>query len=371
MTISLENYTNGARIVSLAKSRETLRRCLLNGLNAVFIYKERALLYPDEIALDAKSQDVEKLAALHDFDVLEITENGRVFQLYDVASNDNALVVSGKCNSNCVMCPYSESYRRDASTAPLEKLLAQVKHIPSDATFLTITGGEPFLLGRDMFRLLQALRDKFETTRFQLLTNGRVFALPEYCRLYQKTAPTNTTLRIPLYGATAVEHDAITQTPGSFDETFAGLKNLARLNIAIELRVVVSKLNAERLSAIADFISTELPSQHVKSVKFMGLEMLGAAAKNRERVWLPYEEAFEQSKGAIAKLMLNGFDVELYNFPLCAVERAFWPICAKSVASYKARFSEKCSSCRVQDACGGIFAGSFRQAAVDVKPVEK
>ena len=164
--------------------------------------------------------------------------------------------------------------------------------------------------------------------------------------------------------------DAITQTPGSFDETFVGLKNLARLNIAVELRVVVSKLNAARLGVIADLIATELPPQSVKSVKFMGLEMLGAAAKNRERVWISYEEAFQKSKESIRKLLLNGRDVELYNFPLCAVEEEFWPICAKSVAAYKARFTEKCANCRAQDACGGIFAGTIRQAAADVKPIE-
>lgn len=58
-----------------------------------------------------------------------------------------------------------------------------------------------------------------------------------------------------------------------------------------------------------------------------------------------------------------------YNFPLCAVDREFWPICAKSITGYKVRFPESCGICAVRDACGGLFTGSYRLAKGDVTPI--
>ena len=103
----------------------------------------------------------------------------------------------------------------------------------------------------------------------------------------------------------------------------------------------------------------------------MGLEMLGSAARNQSRVWLPYRTAFQKSKEAINILISNGFDVKLYNFPLCAVDRQYWSICAKSISGNKVRYSEKCEVCQLKDACGGLFAGTLRLAKDDVEPIRE
>jgi hypothetical protein len=131
---------------------------------------------------------------------------------------------------------------------------------------------------------------------------------------------------------------------------------------------VVSKLNAEDLNAIVDLIVTRLPT--VYRVHFIGLEMLGNAIVNSDRVWLTYMEAFKASKSAIDKLISAGINVALYNFPLCQVDPAYWPICMQSISDYKQNYSDKCSDCMKRSVCGGVFASSMKFAENDLCPVE-
>lgn len=367
MIIPLYHYQGGYRIVSLAKCEKTLHKLQNQGLNALLLQNGRLLLYPEEQQLFPDAQGLQQFLECDDYDVFEIDENGRAFRYYDNESDDNAFVITGKCNSNCLMCPSSEFCRRNGSTTSIDHLLQIVNYLPSDAVHLTITGGEPFLLGRDIFRFFEALRNKFHETGFLLLTNGRIFSIPAYCDLLEQTLPPQTLLGIPLHGYDAATHDFITQVPGSFRETVIGLKQLLARRFRIELRIVVSRITAEYLDRLAAEIIWEFPS--VETVKFMGLEMLGNAFKNKEHIWLPYAQAFQKSRKAIRKLILAGIDVGIYNFPLCAVDQEFWPICVKSISEYKVRFPEPCRACAVRDACGGIFVGSYRFAKEDVIPI--
>lgn len=367
MIIPLHHYQSGYRIASLAKCDETLHNLRAQGLDALFLQEGTVWLHPDGTQLFPDEQGLRRLSECDDYDVFEIEEDGQAFRYYDNESADNAFVVTAKCNSNCVMCPSSASYRKNGGTTSVAHLLQIVNYIPSDASHLTITGGEPFLLGRDIFRFLEALKNKFHDTGFLLLTNGRIFSIPAYCDLLEQTLPPQTLLGIPLHGYNAATHDLITQAPGSFYETVAGLKHLLARGFHVELRIVVSKITAEYLDALAERIIHTFPG--VETVKFMGLEMLGNAARNSDRIWLPYAQAFQKSRNAIRRLILSGIDVGLYNFPLCAVDQEFWPICAKSISDYKVRFPEPCETCAVRDACGGLFAGSYRFAKEGVSPI--
>ena len=369
MIIRIPNYKQGYRIASLAKCEETRRRLAAENLEILSVGGNRVSLLPQNIVLAEDAALAARFDDCNDYDVFEIDDMGRAYQYYNNESSDNGIMVTGKCNSNCVMCPASEGVRRAGQTMSLTSLLQLAAHIPSDAEHLTITGGEPFMLGEEIFTFFEAVKNKFTRTGFLLLTNGRIFSVARYCNRLKETLPPDTLIGIPLHGCDAATHDAVTQAPGSFDETMAGLKNLLALGFRVELRVVVSRLSAPCLDRMADLILERLPG--VCCVKLIGLEMLGSAAANEPRVWLPYPEAFRLAKPAIVKLVLGGVDVGLYNFPLCAVERGFWPICGKSITDYKVRYAEGCGRCGVKDACGGIFAGTIRLAQTDIVPIKE
>ena len=367
MMIQIPDYRFGYRAVSLVKSESAMKQCVVNGLSALYYHDNILELVPDGVEVSRDNEIIQQLSGYHEGDVFELSAEGELYLYYNTSSEDNAFVLTNHCNSNCIMCPSSEIARKTGGAASLQQLLDLVKHIPTDAIHLTITGGEPYLFGKGIFDFFSALRERFPETEFLLLTNGRVFSLPEYCYRTNETLPLRTLIGIPIHGPNSEIHDRITQVPGSFEQTNIGIKNMIALGRFVELRIVVSQLNADYLSQIATlFVQSYKGAQ---SVKIMGLEMLGSAAINRARVWLPYRDAFQKAKEAINTLIAHGFDVKLYNFPLCSVEPAYWSICAKSISEDKVRYPETCEQCRVKDACGGLFAGTFRLAKEDVEPI--
>ena len=306
---------------------------------------------------------------LHDLDVLEIFDNGAVRLQCSEYADDNTLFITSKCNSNCVMCPSGDYSRREGVIPEAEEIMELVRHYPYNTKHITITGGEPFLFRDAMFQVLSSLKENLRETEFLILTNGRIFCLDKYVEQLGQTVPRHTTLAIPLHGSTANRHDAITRTAGSFSQTISGISKLLAAHIPVELRIVVSRLNADDLASIARLIINQIP--RVYSVHFIGLEMLGNAAVNSADVWIPYHVAFIALKEAADLLIHAGINVAFYNFPLCAVERAYWPICKKSISEYKRNFPNPCQRCKQNQNCGGVFSGSLRYSISDLQPFEE
>ena len=121
------------------------------------------------------------------------------------------------------------------------------------------------------------------------------------------------------------------------------------------------------MSDVAEFIIENLKG--ISWVHIMATEMCGAAAKNRDLVWVDYSDAFAHSKTAIQKLLKNGFNVKLYNFPLCKVEKPYWPLCVKSISDYKVRYYDSCNICKVKEICGGVFNTTLLLSKMELTPI--
>lgn len=366
LIIKFDNYNLGRRIVSIAFSQEIEKDLKKNSLDALFIGENYIYFWKDEVKLSISKEVRTKLGYCDNYDVFQIDESGNAYLYYSNESIDNVFLITGKCNSNCFMCPTGNAIRRNGENADIQELLNIVKHIPSDAKHFTITGGEPFLMGKELFSLFNALKNKFTNTEYLLLTNGRALSLPEFAAIFHETAPLNMVIGIPLHGHNEELHDRITRTPGGFKQTVTGIKNLLNCKRRVEIRIVVSLLNYKYIYEIVRLIISEFSS--INSVKIMGLEMTGNAAINRELIWISYREAFQASKKAIVELINNKTDVALYNFPLCTVDKSFQMLCRKSITDYKVRFADVCDICTLKDACGGVFAGSFILAEKDLNP---
>lgn len=307
--------------------------------------------------------------SLQDYDVIEIYSSGIVRLQCSLYSSENTLFITSKCNSNCVMCPSSDASRRKGVIPEDTEMLDLVRHYPKGIKHITITGGEPFLFRDKMFETLAYLKENHNDAEYLILTNGRIFCLDRYVDSLVQSMPRGTILAIPIHGSTDASHDAITRAPGSFSQTISGITKLLSLKVPIEIRIVVSRLNRDDLSAIAHLIVSKMPT--VYRVHFIGLEMLGNAAVAQERVWLPYREAFEASKEAIDTLISCGINVALYNFPLCQITPKYWPLCMQSISDYKQNYSEKCSSCKKRSVCGGVFSSSMKYAEKDLCPLKE
>lgn len=367
MVLRIDQYNAGFKIVSLAKDEETCCDLLGDQLDFVFIENDILVLYPEKIVLVASIDIISELKKYSNYDVFEIWPDGRMFMRFDTMSLDNFFFVTGKCNSNCVMCPSPEIMRKQGEETDIIKLIELAKHIPANVRHLTITGGEPFLSGEKIFEFISFLRDKFTDTECLFLTNGRIFSLDKYVRLLQENMPSRSIFAIPLHAADENLHDKITQARGSFAQTTLGIKRMLRYGMHIELRIVVSKLNCHNLTKLAQFIVQEI--SQIEYVSVIAMEMTGSAYKNKDLVWISYRDAFECAKDAIKLLIGNGINVRLYNFPLCTVNSSYWMICEKSISPNKVRYGEVCEACNYKSACGGVFAGTIQMEKEELKAI--
>lgn len=367
MTVYIPGYQGPQVICSISHCQRETEEILAMGHRALFAEKSQLTILPDNISIVLPDSLNNRLSSLEVFDVVEIDDSAVLRSLYLNASNSNALFVGSPCNCNCLMCPYSESARRGHEMLPLEHLKKIVDYIPSDAPFITVTGGEPTLLGMGFLNLARYLNLHLPETFIQYLTNGRAFANAEFSSLFRALLRPNNRVAIPIHGPNSELHDQITQSPNSFEQAVRGIRSLESSPAELEIRIVVSKLNYATMLDIAKFIVGSF--KRITCVNFIGLEMLGNAVKNASSIWIDYKNAFPHIKAAIDFLIMNKVDVGLYNFPLCTVDRKYWGICAKSISDYKVAFSEQCSDCSVKEMCGGFFNSTGRYGKLSIEPV--
>lgn len=307
--------------------------------------------------------DVEQYA---NFDVIEVDNKGHIRVVYQDASEDNVLFITNQCNSNCIMCPDSNTARKMVLDNRKEYLERLIDLLPSDAVHLTITGGEPTLLKWDFIDILKKCQDKFTQTEFLMLSNGRTLANTAYRSAFLDAVPSHFRLAVPLYASTSDIHDSITRAPGSFEQTIAALKVLQH-KLNIEIRIVVMKDTYKQLPEIANYLVSNLPN--IKTVSIMGMELLGNAAINREKLWVDFRNTTKHIEDAVHILLAGGIDARIYNYPLCDLPRSLWSISARSITDYKIRYPEGCNGCAVRNLCGGFFFSTLHFADIQVDPI--
>lgn len=369
MNTTLTNFNGSHNIYKISWDDIKAQEYAEQNYNVLLLKENYALLLPETISFDLIEDEYNYLKSLGDDACMEINDNGRIASVFG-KEYDNTLYITDKCNSNCIMCPMAEPVRRDGHTVPFEILKELIRYMPSDMEHLTITGGEPFYIREQLFDILKDLKDYNKVWGYLLLSNGRIFANKEYCLKFADVVPEDFLVGIPIHGPNPEIHDAISQSPGSFIQTTSGIHNLlATHKMSVEIRIVVNKINAPYLADIANLIANKFPG--VDSVKIMGMEMLGNAIVNSEKVWIPYEDAFSYMKPAIELLVERAIDVAIYNFPLCFIDKSYWNLCANSITDYKIKYLDECANCREKAACGGIFTGTDKYLKGKVKPILK
>ena len=366
MIIKIKECDISYYIASFTKDETILKQMLDKNFNIAYLKDKSLILYPMNKEILLSNEEIEQLSNITDYSILEMTP-GNVYIYYDAASLDNALFITNQCNSNCIMCPVSSIVRRNDPIENVNNLLKISSQIPSDSAHITITGGEPFLLKKDIFILFKYLKEHLNSIEYLLLTNARALSNKGYFELFKQTIPDNLLIGIPIHGSDEEKHDAITRAKGSFKQTRMALHHLMSTHIRVEIRIVVSQLNIDDLEQIAQLIINEFKG--VYTVKFIGLEMLGNARRNLKEVWIDYKESFSKMKSAIDLLVNNEIDVGIYNYPLCCVDQPYWSICEKSITDYKVRYLPQCDKCLKKDACGGMFSGTYNLMKGVIEPI--
>lgn len=317
---------------------------------------------------DSYGYNIKNFETLINYDVIEMFDNGIIRVLYRDDSDDNAIVVTNQCNSNCIMCPDSDVVRNTRENPNIKTILEHIECIPDDTEHITITGGEVGILKGDFIKVLEKCKNCLPNTNFLVLTNGRVFSVEQYTEKVADVIPNNIRFAIPIYAANYQLHDEITRVSGSFKQAIEGIHNLINKKINIEIRIVVLKKNYKELENIANFIVRNMPQ--VDMVNIMALEMTGNAFKNKEQVWINFSDVGSYLYKACMKLIKNGIVTNLYNFPLCCIDERLYSISRKSITDYKVRYKEQCEECNGKDCCGGFFNSTINFKDITIKPIK-
>ena len=146
MILHIPNYSLGQCYIGCYSTSEITDTSLQqDGLNAIHYRDGEVVLDNANTHYTIPAEDAQFFDTLHDFDVLEISDDGAVRVQFSEYWDDNTLFITSKCNSNCVMCPSSE-YSRRAGVIPEEsEIMELLRHFSPCAKHITITGGEPFL----------------------------------------------------------------------------------------------------------------------------------------------------------------------------------------------------------------------------------
>jgi His-Xaa-Ser system radical SAM maturase HxsC len=283
---------------------------------------------------------------------------GLVRSLYRPYEQHHHLFVTERCNSNCLMCSQPPKDKDDVE-ALTGRNLELIRLIAPHPPYLTITGGEPTLLGDHLFKLITQLKLSMPETELHILTNGRTFAWPEFARRFAELEHPKISLGIPLYSDFAGAHDYVVQAKGAFDQTVAGLHQAARNGIRVEVRVVLHKLTIPRLTKLVEYIYRNLT--FVEHIALMGLEYTGYTPRNIEELWIDPYDYQDELEEAVEYLAVRNMTVSIYNHQLCVLRPSLWKYARKSISDWKTLYLPECETCSALPACGGLFQWAVKK----------
>lgn len=259
-----------------------------------------------------------------------------------------------RCNNNCISCICNldmvNKFRPgDPSLNQIKKVIDAVR--PGDT--LCLTGGEP-TIRKEFFSILEYAKRRDPNIGIFIASNGRMFSYSEYAKRLIKVGLSNISFGIALYGHTTEIHDAVTQSPGSFEQSTKGIRNLTGLGVPVEVRIIVNKMNYKYLVDFAEYVLENFKG--VFRVVFINMKYTGNAYINKKSIFVKYEDLVPFAEKAASLLVKNNIQVKLFHFPLCTIKEEFRGM-AKGVTKQKRelKFIKECEKCSAREECPMIW----------------
>ncbi|MBI4051187.1 MAG: radical SAM protein [Elusimicrobia bacterium] len=182
------------------------------------------------------------------------------------------LKVGFQCNNRCLFCVQGDKRLRHPSRKIEDLILKLEEGMQQGIRSLVVTGGEPTLHPLVLEVVSKARALGFTTVQIQ--TNGRLFAYEAACRRFIQAGATE--FSPSLHGSSPQMHDFLTQVPGSFLQTMAGIRNLKQLGQQVLTNTVITQHNYHDLPDIARLLT----GLQIDQMQFAFVHILGEAEKN-------------------------------------------------------------------------------------------
>jgi MoaA/NifB/PqqE/SkfB family radical SAM enzyme len=261
--------------------------------------------------------------------------------------------VNFQCNQACRFCFVSTHLPAAADTAIREAIVDAGRR----GARITISGGEPTLNPK----LTEYIRLARVHSRgpVELQSNAMRFADPALAR--EVIGAGVDEVFVSLHGSTAEISDAVTEAPGTFVKTVAGLDNLAKLDVVLGLNFVMCERNYRNLPDYVRFVHGRWP-EAMLSISFVAPSS-DVVPMDRDLVprysdVLPYLREALHTAGELG-LWVSPLD-SMCGLPLC-----LWPAALDEPLSRTDDIpegfdggeflkTEACRACAVQSKCYGL-----------------
>ena len=307
---------------------------------------------------------VNSIEGFNEGDAVVINKRGEIVFVYEIKSNHNAIMATERCNHRCIMCPQPPILQEKDKTPFNLKLISLFDKSTQE---IGITGGEPTLIGDNLFVLINHIKKELPKTAISILSNGVKFADKEYAMKLAKCKHHDLQIDIPLFSDIAEEHNRIVGAK-TFYKTVQGLYNLALFHQRIGLRIVIHKQTYRRLPQLADYIYHNFP--FVAQVAFMQMETTGLAKENLDKLWIdPYDYNMELRE-AVLLLADRGIKPYIYNAQLCVLPDDIRYYAQQSISDWKDIYISECDGCMLRGQCAGFFESNRNIHSAHIKKVE-
>ena len=307
---------------------------------------------------------VESIEDFNEGDVVVVNKNGEIIFVYEINSTHNSIFVTGKCNHRCIMCPQPPVLQEKDMT-PFNMQLISL--FDKNTFEVGITGGEPTLIGDNLFVLVKHIQKELPKSAISILSNGVKFADRNYAMKLAKCHHHDLQIVVPLFSDVAEEHNRIVGA-NTFYKTVQGLYNLALFRQRIGLRIVVHKQTYKRLPQLADYIYHNFP--FVSQVAFIQMETIGMAENNIEELWIDPHDYNTELREAILLLADRGLNPVIYNAQLCVLPKDIRHYSQRSISDWKDIYLSECDGCSLRGKCAGFFESNKLYHSKYIKKIE-
>jgi MoaA/NifB/PqqE/SkfB family radical SAM enzyme len=154
------------------------------------------------------------------------------------------VLFAGACNNGCHGCENRDRFLADDGDA----LRARVDDARAGGLPLMLAGREP-TLHPDFVALVARARGT-DGRRVGVTSNGRRFAYPRFAAEAVRAGLSDASVKV--FAARPDEADAVARVQGAFDQALAGIGNLARGGVRVEIRVPLHARALPTLHLFAD-----------------------------------------------------------------------------------------------------------------------
>ncbi|MCR9165701.1 MAG: radical SAM protein [Nannocystaceae bacterium] len=260
-----------------------------------------------------------------------------------------------RCNQSCTFC-FVSTHLPDP---PEEDVRAAIDAIAAKQGSVAFSGGEPTLNPRlpEYVRYAKAAG----VAEVELQTNATRMAKDDLAATLADSGVDRAF--VSLHGLDAQTSDRVTEAPGTFEQTVAGIDALARTAIALRLNFVLCQRNYEQFPDFVRMVAERWPAAEV-NVSFVAPS---TDLVPRTRALIPrYEDVLPHVAdgmrvGEAAGVTVDGFE-SMCGIPLCLVPGDLQRFIPFSDAVHGASVEEfvkpaGCASCVLQTRCFGLRRG--------------